>query len=244
MFIEFLVLGLAVGFMSGLFGIGGGAILVPSLMLFGLCMKSAIGVSVMQMMFSSIYGSFLNQKRGTFVVKEGIFLGLGGFVGAQGSGFLVNYFSAETLKFVFLISICLAIYKTFATHKVSSEPRTSSNLVLFVLGFCTGLIAISIGIGGGIFIVPFLIGLMNYDIKRAVALGLFFVVFSSISGFISLSLFGYIDYRAGFLVGISSLVGVFFGVRYAHVVDKKRHKKLLLGIYCIILVLIVNKLYF
>ncbi len=244
MFVELIFLGLIIGFMSGMFGIGGGVVLIPSLMLIGFCMKSAIGVSVMQMMFSSIYGSFLNRKRGTIVLKEGIFLGFGGFVGAQGSGFLVTVLSVETLKYVFLASVCLTIYKTLITPKNSSEIRIGSNFMLFALGFCAGLIAISIGIGGGIFIVPVLMGFMNYDIRKAVALGLFFVVFSSVSGFISLSLFGHIDYGSGLIVGISSLVGVFFGVKYAHLIDKKIHKRLLLGLYVAVLMIMIGKLYF
>ncbi len=242
--IELFLIGMVVGFMSGLFGIGGGIVLVPSLILLGFGIKTAIGISVMQMVFSSIYGSFLNSKRGAFILKEGLFLGLGGFLGAQGSGFLVSLLSEETLKLVFIVSIGLAIYRILGSFKPSSEPSVSSNLTLFVLGFFAGLIAISIGVGGGIFIVPVLIGFMNYDIRKAVALGLFFVVFSSVSGFISLSLFGHIDYKLGFIVGISSLIGVFFGVKYAHIIDNKIHKRLLLGIYTTFLVVMINKLYF
>ena len=238
------MIGVIVGFMSGFFGIGGGVVLIPSLILLGFTMKIAIGISVMQMMFSSIYGSFLNKKRGTFVLKEGLVLGFGGFIGAQGSGLLVSLLSAETLKIVFLTSICLAIYKVFASPKSSDNPKTTSNLILFTLGFFAGLIAISIGIGGGIFIVPFLIGFLHYDIRRAVALGLFFVVFSSVSGFLSHSYFGHIDYMSGFIIGISSLFGVFFGVKYAGKIDKNMHKRLLLVVYVIILAVMINKLYF
>ncbi|WP_418187398.1 TSUP family transporter [Aliarcobacter lanthieri] len=55
--------GLITGFTSGFFGIGGGSILIPMLLLANYGMKEAVSISIMQMVFSSIYGSFLNSKK-------------------------------------------------------------------------------------------------------------------------------------------------------------------------------------
>ena len=49
-------LGLLSGIFAGFFGIGGGTLIVPAMMLLGLDIKTAIGISVMQMMFSSLWG--------------------------------------------------------------------------------------------------------------------------------------------------------------------------------------------
>ena len=64
------VLGIGVGVLSGFFGIGGGTILVPILLLMGYGIKVAIGISVVQMVFSSVYGSFLNFKKGSFCTQS------------------------------------------------------------------------------------------------------------------------------------------------------------------------------
>ncbi len=244
LFFELSIVGLVIGFISGFFGIGGGTLLVPTLMYFGFTIKYAIGISIMQMVFSSIFGSYLNFKSGKFQLKDGLLLGVGGFVGAQGSGFLVNYLSSTILTMIFLFSVCLAIFKFFKSSLESNLPEVKSKLLLFVIGYFVGLIAISVGIGGGLFLTPILIGFMNYDIKKAISMSLFFIVFSSVSGFISLSQFGLIDYRVGLIVGISSLFGVFLGIKSSHNLDKKRHKTLLLGLYFVILFMTVNKLYF
>ena len=217
---------------------------MPTLLYFGFTIKHAIGVSVMQMVFSSIFGSYLNLKVGRFQVKDGLILGLGGFAGAQGSGFLVNHLSATVLSTVFVFSVCLAIFKFFKSSPESDLPEVKSKLLLFVVGFFVGLIAISVGIGGGLFLTPILVGFMNYDIRKAVSMSLFFIIFSSVSGFISLSQFGYIDYKVGLIVGISSLFGVFLGIKSSHNLDKKKHKTLLLCLYFVILAMTVNKLYF
>ncbi len=244
MIFELSFAGLAIGFISGLFGIGGGALLVPTLMYMGFTIKYAIGVSVMQMVFSSIFGSYLNLKKGTFKIEDGLLLGLGGFIGAQGSGFLVNHLSSTILSSIFLFSVCSAIFKFFISSAESNKAEVKSKILLFIIGIFVGLIAISIGIGGGMFLTPILVGFMNYDIKKAVSMSLFFIVFSSLSGFISLSRFGYIDYRVGLIIGISSLFGVFLGIKSGHSIDKKKHKTLLLWLYFVILVMTVNKLYF
>lgn len=244
MYLEFLVAGLVIGFISGFFGIGGGTLLVPTLLYLGFTIKHAIGVSVMQMVFSSIFGSYLNLKNGTFQIKDGLILGIGGFVGAQGSGFLVTHLSAHILSMVFLLSVCMAILKFFKSSVQANEPEVKSRVLLFFVGLFVGLIAISVGIGGGLFLTPILVGFLNYDIRKAVSMSLFFIVFSSLSGFISLSQFGFIDYKIGLIVGISSLIGVFFGIKTSHNIDKAKHKKLLLGLYFLILFLTVNKLYF
>lgn len=244
MFFELSFAGLVIGFISGFFGIGGGTLLVPTLMYMGFAIKYAIGISVMQMVFSSIFGSYLNLKKGTFQIKDGLLLGVGGFVGAQGSGFLVNHLSSTILSTIFIFSVCLAIFKFFKSSPDSNLPEVESKILLFLVGMFVGLIAISIGIGGGLFLTPILVGFMNYDIKKAISMSLFFIVFSSISGFISLSQFGYVDYKVGLIVGISSLLGVFLGIKSSHNLDKKRHKTLLLGLYFVILLMTVNKLYF
>ncbi len=244
MFLELSVLGLVIGFISGFFGIGGGTLLVPALLYYGFEIKYAIGISVMQMTFSSIFGSYLNLKNGRFKIKDGLVLGIGGFVGAQGSGFLVNHLSSHILSMVFLFSVCLAILKFFKSSPESDLPEVESKLLLFIVGVFVGLIAISVGIGGGLFLTPILVGFMNYDIKKAISMSLFFIIFSSVSGFISLSQFGYINYEVGSIVGVSSLLGVFFGVKLSGNLDKKRHKTALLSLYFVILTMTVNKLYF
>lgn len=244
MFIELSIFGLIIGFISGFFGIGGGTILVPSLMYIGFGIKYAIGISVMQMVFSSIFGSYLNHRRGTLIFKEGLFLGLGGFVGAQGSGYMVDFLPPVVLTSIFLLSVSLAIAKFFTSKTEAQGEEVNSKLLLFIVGVFVGLVAISIGIGGGLFLTPILVGFMRYDLRKAVSMSLFFIVFSSLSGFISLSKFDYIDYDLGLIVGISSLVGVYFGTKYAHIIPKSKHKKLLLVLYFIIFFMTLNKLFF
>ncbi|MDX1809463.1 MAG: sulfite exporter TauE/SafE family protein [Sulfurospirillaceae bacterium] len=242
MFIILGILGVAVGFASGFFGIGGGTILVPILIYSGFGVKAAIGISIMQMVFSSVFGSFVNYKNRMLRLQNGLTLGAGGFIGAQFSGYIVSMVPSWALLGFFAFALVIAIYKFFRSPAEPTGVPNESKILLFVIGFFVGMAAISIGIGGALFLTPIMVGFLHFDIKRAVSTSLFFVVFSSISGLISFSMHGLMDHRAGIILGIGSLVGVYFGAKQSHIVKRDLQKKLLMILYVVLLALTVNKL--
>jgi len=229
--IELLFLGAAVGTLSGFFGIGGGTILVPALLLMGYDMKVAIGISVVQMVFASIYGSYLNLKKGTLDVKMVTMIGIGGFIGALLSPFIIQTLSATTLEWIFLSFVLFALMRMFVKTKEDVDGRIVHPVILFFIGVVLGAFAISIGVGGSILLVPILVGFLHVPLKKAVSAGLFFVVFSSVSGLIGLSVAGNIDYESGVIIGIASLVGVAGGVWLKHQTEDRHHKMALMAFY-------------
>ena len=229
--------GVIVGISSGFFGIGGGTLLVPSLIYLGYDIKIAIGISVMQMIFSSMFGSYINYKAGVLQLNSGIFLGFGALFGAALSGFIVSALPQIALLILFAVILAMSIYKFFSAPIEPKSTPNESKVLLFIVGVVIGAIAISTGTGGAIFLTPVLVGFMNWDIKKAVGTTLFFIIFGSISGFISLSANGLVDYDAGVAVGIGSLIGVYFGVKLSHHVSKTVQKRALLILYAIMFVL-------
>ncbi len=238
-----IIIGIIVGFFSGFLGIGGGTILVPVLLFLGFDLKEAIGISVTQMMMSSFYGSYLNYKKGLLKIKNGLSLALGGAIGASFSGFIVKNTPKEILGAVFLTLVLIAIIRFFITVKEPQQEPPIDNKKLFIIGFFVGAIAISVGVGGAILITPILVGFLKYKLKTTVSLSLFFVVFSSVFGFISQSLAGHINYVEGFIIGLASLIGTYFGIKLYHKIDTKIHKKILLLWYIFIFFAMIYKLY-
>ncbi len=75
-------LGLVVGFLSGMFGIGGGFIATPILIFLGVPPAVAVGTGVSQVVASSVSGAAANWKRGNVDVPMGLLLVAGGLIGA------------------------------------------------------------------------------------------------------------------------------------------------------------------
>jgi len=246
MFIELALVGIVIGAMSGFFGIGGGMILVPVLLAIGFDIKNAIGISIVQMVFSSVYGSYLNWKKGSLIVGEGIFVGIGGFIGGFIGGSLTHYISDDILQGLFFGLLLFALFRLFfSTHNEDdSQAKTLHKGLLFAIGAVIGVFSITLGVGGSIMLTPILVGLLHYPIKKAVSAGLFFVVFSSMAGMISRLSTGTIDFNNGLVVASASLVGVFLGIRLKDHVTSKKHKMALLVLYALALGMLVKKMWF
>jgi uncharacterized membrane protein YfcA len=246
MFIELILVGIFIGTMSGFFGIGGGMILVPILLVIGFNIKDAIGISIVQMVFSSIYGSYLNHKKGSLIVGEGIFVGLGGFVGGYIGGYVTEYISDVLLQFTFFGLLLYALFRLFFSqnHEDDSQTKSLNKALLFAIGLLIGIFSITLGIGGSIILTPLLVGLLHYPLKKAVSAGLFFVVFSSVAGMISRLSTGTIDFNNGLVVALASLVGVAIGIWLKDQVTSKNHKTALLALYIFALVMLIKKIWF
>lgn len=234
--------GIIVGFCSGFFGIGGGTILVPTLIYLGFDIKVAIGISVMQMILSSMFGSYYNHKAGVLALNSGIILGLGALIGAAFSGAIVNALPHLALLILFAFTLLISIYKMFTATLESHLLPNESKSLLLIIGIVVGAISISTGTGGAIFLTPALVGFLHWDIKKAVGTTLFFVIFASISGFFSLAAHGLVEYDVGAVISIGSVIGVYFGVKLSHRMVKKVQKRALLILYVVMFLLTLNKI--
>ncbi len=81
----FLILGLggAIGFLSGLFGVGGGFLMTPILIFIGIPAPVAVGTEANQIVASSVSGVLAHWRRGNVDFKMGGVLLLGGLLGSS-----------------------------------------------------------------------------------------------------------------------------------------------------------------
>jgi uncharacterized protein len=77
-----LLMGFAIGFLSGMFGVGGGFILTPFLIFLGVPPAVAVGTSASQVVAASVSGSVAHWRRDNVDLQMGLILIAGGFVGA------------------------------------------------------------------------------------------------------------------------------------------------------------------
>lgn len=256
---EFLVLaflGVVTGVIAALFGIGGGAIIVPAVLYghyilpsFDFSMQDAVVISVIQMIFSSIFGSFLNIFiKKNLDLKDAMFLGVGGLIGASFSGMLVSSIDSKHLTLIFLIVILITFYKFVFGAKVDVKEKIlkpfKKYAIIVLTGISTGIFAISLGIGGGLILTPLFVYFLGYNTKKIMPLSLFFVMCASISGTLSFSNNGILEYKvihAGLVIGCFSIIGVLIGSRILDLISLKYHRIILMCLYSIAILATLNK---
>jgi uncharacterized protein len=105
----FLAIGLTAGVLSGLFGIGGGILIIPSLIFFAkFHTKLAIGTSLGAMLLPvGLLGAYAYYQDGNLNVKASLLIGLGLFLGAFVGAKLAHTISGTTLQRMFAVFIVL-----------------------------------------------------------------------------------------------------------------------------------------
>lgn len=109
MVLLFIAIGLLAGVLSGLFGIGGGILIIPSLIfLANFHAKLAIGTSLGAMLLPvGLLGAYAYYQQGNISVKGSLFIGVGLFLGAYVGAKLAQGLSGATLQRMFAVFIVL-----------------------------------------------------------------------------------------------------------------------------------------
>src|SRR5512141_3436004 len=87
-------LGLAVGLLSGLFGVGGGFLMTPLLIMFGIPSTVAAATDSNQIVAASTSGTYAHWKVGNVDFKMGLYLLAGGFLGGLGGVQMIKFLKA------------------------------------------------------------------------------------------------------------------------------------------------------
>src|SRR5215218_6640005 len=86
-----LAMGAAVGFLSGMFGVGGGFLITPLLIFYNIPPAIAVATGANQVIASSFSGALAHMKRGTLDFKLGTVLLAGGIVGSTLGAFVFAF---------------------------------------------------------------------------------------------------------------------------------------------------------
>lgn len=226
------VLGLAAGVLSGLFGIGGGIVLVPSLIVFfGMEILDANATSLAAMLLPvGMLGVWSYYKAGHVNIKESLLISLGLFIGSFFGGEiavnitekLLSTLYAGILMYVAISYLDLPSYlKKKKKEKESPSPVTNKHYPVWafiVVGIAAGVFAGLFGKGGGIVIVPMLMAIFKYSPKMAVATSLASLQLPvGLPGVLIYADAGHLNLLSAALIAggivLGSLVGSLLGVR-------------------------------
>lgn len=203
-----MALGLVTGFFSGLFGVGGGVILVPSFIaLFGLDPRRAAGTSLLALLPMAVTGVIAYAAQGSVDVRLAGLLAAGGLLGAPAGTWLLHRISLTSMRIVFLCFLAVTIVSLFLVLP-SREAVPHIDVVsgggLVALGFLTGVCSGLLGIGGGAIVVPVLIVAFGTSDLLAKGSSLLMMIVTSISGTVSNLLRRNFDAGAAAIAGCSA----------------------------------------
>lgn len=181
-----LIVGLIAGVLSGMFGIGGGAIIVPSLMLFlGYTQTAANGTSLAALLLPvGIFACIEYYRAGKLNVPIALLIAFGLLCGSWFGANLALGLPPYALRMSYGIFLLYAAWRYIAPLTWYRESRGQVavkvaettvvdltapriRLICFGVGILAGLASGLFGIGGGLVIVPALMAFLNFDQKLA-----------------------------------------------------------------------------
>ena len=107
-----LFFGFIVGFMSGLFGVGGGFLMTPLLIFMGIPPTTAVGTESVQILGSSVSGAIAHSRKKNIDYEVGAFLLIGGIFGSTIGVILFNFFKESgnidlIIKFLYILFLAI-----------------------------------------------------------------------------------------------------------------------------------------
>ncbi len=210
LFVAYLAIGIFSGFMSGIFGIGGGSVRIPLLNLAGLPLLTAFGVNLFVIPFSSLIGAI--SQRANIDGMVALYVIIGGSLGSIIGALSVGLIPILVLAFIFVITAFVTILGMYLDRiapvlyrRISPNAR---NIVLFsfLLNLITGIRG---GSGGSLF--PPFLRAFRLDIHKAIATSLFVTIFTASVAIIIYWQRGDIVYLPAFSVLAGSMIGAIVG---------------------------------
>lgn len=253
MFLGFVALGVVAGLLAGMFGIGGGVVIVPALIfLFNFAMQEATGTSLAALLLPAGFMALLQYKRaGLLNIKASAAIAIGIFTGSSIGAMIALDLDAILLRQIYGIFLLWVGYR-FARPspaEINYSENTNTNIsyskykiyIYPLVGLLAGVSAGMFGIGGGVIITAALIGLLKIPPKQAVVISLAALFLpSGLPGVLIYYKSGLINISAAILLAIGIEMGSAISARIALKLKSDIVKRLygvfvlLLGIYFII----------
>lgn len=219
----FIGIGLLAGLLSGLFGVGGGTVIVPLLVLFlHFNQRLGAGTSLAAIVPTATVGVISYALNDSVAWIPALILAAGAVVGAQIGTRLLPRISQTVLRWFFvgfLVVVIFSLFLVIPSRDAEFELHLLTGIALVAVGVGTGILAGLIGVGGGIVVVPIL--MLAFGTSDLVAKGtsLLMMIPTAISGTIGNLRNRNVDLTAAAIIGISACTTTALGAWLATLID-------------------------
>ncbi len=241
----FVGVGAIAGILAGLFGVGGGLVIVPMLaycftkmgISYEMIMHLALGTSMASIMFTSVSSFMAHHRKGAVhwdIVRK-IVLGI--FVGTFLGAIVASKLSTAFLSVFFVLFLYYVAIQMILNRKPSPSRGLPGTVGMFAAGGIIGSVSSFVGIGGGSLSVPFIIWCnipAHHAIGTSAAIGFPIAIAGTIgyiySGFSAPNLptysLGYIYLPALAGIACASVLTAPLGAKIAHSLPVSRLKQI------------------
>ncbi|MRH27797.1 TSUP family transporter [Microbacterium sp. SYP-A9085] len=219
----FIAIGLGSGLLSGLFGVGGGTVIVPMLtILAGFEHRRAAGTSLAAIVPIAAVGVISYAVHDAVAWIPALILAAAAVVGAQLGTWLLARLPVTALRWAFvgfLVVVIVGLFLVVPSRDAQIELTVLSVLALIGTGLVTGILSGLLGVGGGIIIVPAL--MLGFGASDLIAKGtsLLMMIPTALSGTVGNLRRGNVDMVAAALIGVSACTTTALGAWLAALID-------------------------
>ncbi len=265
-FIEFLLLGTAVGILGTIVGAGGGFFVVPYLLLVSkMSPQIVIGTSMTMVFFNALSGTFAYLRQKRIDIKTGIKFAAATLPGSILGAYISKFFNNDVYSLLFgLLLFGIGVFMLFRPKYKDEDKNpvgvmdirwpivkrkivdSSGNTYQYafnersgiILSLAIGFMSTSLGIGGGILHVPLMVYMLGFPIHVATATSFFILLISS---FIGVSMH-FILQHVNLLIAIYLSIGAIIGAQLGAIISKKIESSWIQKILAVCLILVSIKL--
>ena len=217
-------LGLSAGFLSGLFGVGGGILIVPGLvLLLGMDQRLAHGTSLAAVLPIAVSGTIGFGLEDSVDWPVALALAAGAVIGAVIGTHWLHLLPTWVLAYAFAAILLVSAVRLVVGE---SDPSGRGGLslggtaVLVVIGLVSGTLAGLLGVGGGVVMVPAQIILFGIPAAIAKGTSLAVIVPTAVMATARNVKKGNADLRIGAAVGLAGVVSAFLGSKVSVELDE------------------------
>lgn len=213
-----LSVGIVAGFLSGLFGVGGGILIVPALVVLlrmeqrlahGTSLAATVPISAVALLGYTLDGS-VNWALGGVVLA-------GSAVGVVGGTWLLRVLPQRALRLTFVAVLVATAARLLVATPVGAAVDLTPAVVVggLALGVLSGVLAGLLGVGGGIIMVPAFVVLLGMADIVAKGTSLMVIIPTAMVGTLRNRGSGNVDLRAAVVVGLAGALSATAGVAVA-----------------------------
>jgi len=218
-----LSIGLLAGLMSGMFGVGGGTVIVPLLLtLLVFDQRRAAGTSLAAIVPTAAVGVISYAAVGAVAWIPAIILAAGAVIGAQVGTWLLARLPQNAVRWgfiAFLVLVIVMLFIVIPSRDAEVALTWGTGVGFAVLGVFTGTMAGLLGVGGGVIVVPALMFLFGTSDLIAKGTSLLMMIPTAISGTIGNLRRHNVDLVAAGVIGIAACTTTALGAWLATLVD-------------------------